>query len=91
MGRLKHKCLQASYTVEAAVLLPLFLFAVMKGLLLGIDFCSEVRTAAQSREQLEKICPTEWILKRELVEKGVDFVHGYTISEKSEEQLYGSD
>ena len=89
MGRLHDKRLQASYTIEAAILMPVFLFAIMQGLLFGIDFYEEVRASAESREWLDEICPTEWIWKRELIEKGVDFIHEYTVSEKFEEQLYG--
>jgi hypothetical protein len=80
--------LQASYTVEAACMLPLFLFAILKGLLLGIDCYEDVRTAAQSLEQFTEIEPTEWIWKMKLVEKGVNLVHEHTVSEKFEEQLY---
>ena len=38
--------LQASYTIEAALLLPLFLFAILKGLLLGIDCYEDFFVAA---------------------------------------------
>lgn len=85
------KGLQASYTVEAAILLPLFLFAVMEGLLLGIDFYHEVREAAGSFQQLEEIEPVEWIWKSELIEKGVTDIHEHRVSEKFKEQLYGCD
>lgn len=74
MGRLWAKRLQAGYTIESAILMPLFLFAILKGLLLGVDYYGEVRQAAMCREQLEEICPPKWIWKRELIEKGVDFV-----------------
>ena len=78
-------CLQASYTVEAALLLPLFLFAILKGLLLGIDCYEDVCSAAESSELLETIEPAEWIWKMQMAEKGVDLIHEYTVSEKSKE------
>lgn len=87
----KEICLRASYTVEAALLLPLFLFAVMKGLLLGIDCYEDVGTAAENIELLETIEPADWIWKMQLAQKGVDLIHEHTVSEKSEEQLYGGD
>ena len=81
----KEISLQASYTLEAALLLPLFLFAILKGLLLGIDCYEDVRTAAESVELLEVIEPADLIWKMQLAQKGVDWIHGYTVSEKSEE------
>ena len=81
----KEIYLQASYTVEAALLLPLFLFAILKGLLLGIDCYEDVRTAAESVELLEVIEPADRIWKMQLAQKGVDLIHEYTVSEKSEE------
>jgi hypothetical protein len=80
---------RASYTVEAACMLPLFLFAILKGLLLGIDCYHDVQAAAQSLEQLTDIEAPEWIWKMKLVEKGVNLIHEHTVSEEFEEQLYG--
>ena len=84
MAHRKAIYLQASYTIEAALLLPLFLFAIMKGLLLGIDCCEDVCVAAESQELLEEIEPVELIWKMQLGQKGVDFIYEHTISEKSE-------
>ena len=76
--------LPASYTIEAALLLPVFLFAIMKGLLLGIECYEDVRAAAESSALLETIEPTDWIWKMQWVEKGVDLIYEHTIPEKSE-------
>lgn len=76
--------LRASYTIEAALMLPLLLFAILKGLLLGIDCYEDVRLAAESMELLETIEPTEQIWKMQLVQKGVELVHEHTVSEKPE-------
>ena len=76
--------LPASYTVEAALLLPLLLFAILKGLLLGIDCYNDVRTAAENIELLEKIVPADRIWKMRLAQKGVDLIYEYTVSEKPE-------
>lgn len=89
--RKKGICLSASYTIEAAILLPLFLFAILKGLLLGIDCYEDVRVAAETAEVLETIEPVDWIWKMQAAQKGVDFIYEHTISEKSEKQLYDSD
>lgn len=87
----KDICLSASYTIEAAILLPLFLFAILKGLLLGIDCYEDVRVAAEIVEALEAIEPADRIRKMQAAQKGVDFIYEHTISEKSEKQLYDSD
>ena len=81
----KEICLQASYTIEAALLLPLFLFAILKGLLLGIDCYEDVRIAAASLEVLEKLEPADQIWNLELVKKGVDLIHEYRVSEELKE------
>ena len=77
--------LQASYTIEAALLLPLFLFAIMKGLLFGIDCYQDVYIAAESMQLLEMIEPTDWVWKRQLAQKGVDVIHEHTVPEKLKE------
>lgn len=65
-------------------MLPLLLFAILKGLLLGIDCYEDVRLAAESMELLETLEPTEQIWKMQLVQKGVELVHEHTVSEKPE-------
>lgn len=77
--------LQASYTIEAALLLPLLLFAILKGLLLGIDCYEDVCAAVESSELTETIEPAERIWKLQLAQKGVDWIHEHTVSEKPEE------
>ena len=83
--------LQASYTIEAALLLPLFLFAILKGLLLGIYCYEDVCVAAESIEVQETIEPADRIWKMRSAQKGVDLIHEHTISEEPEKQLYGGD
>lgn len=81
----RKRSLQASYTIEAALLLPVFLFAIMKGLLLGVDCYQEVCASTAYVELLEEIRPAEQIWKLQLAQKGVDWIYEHTISEKSEE------
>lgn len=71
--------------MEAAILMPLLLFAIMKGLLLGVELYHEVQVSAAGEEQLSEINPVSDIWKRELIRKGVEQIHEYTVSEKSEE------
>ncbi len=85
MTRRKGCWLRGSYTVEAALLVPLFLFSMMKGLMLGVDCYHDVRIASQTVEHQEDIEPAERIWKSQLARKGVDFLHEHTISEESEE------
>lgn len=80
----KNIYLSASYTVEAALLLPLFLFAMCKGLSLGIDCYEDVRAAAEQVESAETIEPAKWIWKMQLAKKGVDLIYEHTVSEKPE-------
>ncbi len=61
--------LRASYTVEAALLLPLFLAVLMKGLLLGIECYDDVRTSAADTAQLSELYPPEEIWHRQLLEE----------------------
>ncbi len=75
--------LQASYTIEAALLLPLFLFVLMRGMLLGIDCGRDVSASAADWQQLEKIEPTTWIWRSQLLERGMEELFGDTISEES--------
>lgn len=85
--RLKTKkviYLQASYTVEAALLLPLFLFAMFKGLSLGIDCYEDVRAAAEQVESETAVEPAKRIWKMQLAKKGVDLIYEHTVSEKPE-------
>lgn len=76
--------LQGSYTVEAALLVPILLFAIMKGLLLGIDCYQDVRGSSSNVELLEEVVPTEQIWKWQMVQKGCEMIYEHTISEKSE-------
>ena len=84
MKRKKTIYLRASYTVEASLLLPLFLFSILKGLLLGIECYEAVRAASQSMEFLENIAPVEQIWNMQLAQKGVTYIYEYTVPEKSE-------
>lgn len=46
---------KGSYTVEAAMILPVILFAVIKGLTLGIQLCEEVGESANYSERLQEL------------------------------------
>ena len=48
-------------------------------------FFSDVHGAPESVELLEVIEPADRIWKMQLAQKGVDLIHEYTVSEKSEE------
>ena len=76
--------LQASYTIEAALLLPLFLAALSAGMLLAIDCCEDVAEAAADWELLREIEPTTQIWRTEAIRQGMEEFIGDTVSEKSE-------
>lgn len=84
MKRIHALRLQASYTIEAALLMPLFLMALAAGMLLAIDCCQDVSAAASGWEQLEEIVPTTRIWRTEAVRQGMEEIFGDSISEKSE-------
>lgn len=68
MKKRKTPALQASYTIEAALLMPLFLAVLMKGLLLGIDGCRDVEAAAADHAQLEDASAAERIWHLQLAD-----------------------
>lgn len=84
MKRGKLCWLRGSYTVEASFLLPFFLAVFIRGLLLGIDCYEDVCVASAKQEQLETIAPTAWIWRAQAFEKGMEWIYGNTVSEKSE-------
>ncbi len=85
MKRGKSPHLQASYTIEAALLLPLFLAVLSGGMLRAIDCYEDVAVAAADWKQLDEIEPTTWIWRAEMLVQGMEGIFGDTVSEKSEE------
>jgi len=46
---------KGSYTIEAAVILPIVLIAIMQGLVFGINLCTEVKEDAKYNKELQKL------------------------------------
>lgn len=46
---------KGSYTVEAAVIVPIVLFAVIQGLTVGIKLCKEVGECAVYSQELKEL------------------------------------
>ncbi len=61
-------CLQASYTIEAAILVPLFLSVLLGAMMIALDCNRDVAEASAAHEQLEKIEPTTWIWRSQLLD-----------------------
>lgn len=76
--------LQASYTIEAALLMPIFLMALVTGMLLAVDCHEDVSAAAADWSLLEEIRPATRIWQAEMLEYGMEEFFGDTISEKPE-------
>ena len=62
-----RKCRKASYTIEAALLMPLILFSIAKSVSLGIELHQEVKTAAANIEELENLNVVKIIRKLEWI------------------------
>ena len=46
---------KGSYTVEAAMILPVVLFAIFEGMALGIELCREVQSDGEYSQELEDL------------------------------------
>ena len=46
---------KGSYTVEAAMILPVILFSVIQGLTVGIQLCKEAEESAAYSERLQEL------------------------------------
>ncbi len=62
-----RKCRNASYTLEAALLMTLILFSLAKTVSLGIELHQEVKTAAANIEELENLNVVKIIRKLEWI------------------------
>lgn len=78
----KKDILRAVFTVEAAIYVPMFIFAMAKGMLKSMEYYTEVKEAAAVTSELT--CPNQIdiILKTKAVKKGVEILSGDTISAK---------
>lgn len=63
-----------SYTVEAAFIMPIMLFGIMKGMLLGIDLCEEQQVQAKRIAQQEEKCAVELLRKYEIYNDIWDYI-----------------
>ena len=68
--------MQARFTIEAAILVPLVICSLARGMLLGIQLFSEVRESTVLSCDLIEFEPTEWIWKQELVREGMEYIRG---------------
>lgn len=46
---------KGSYTVEAAIILPVVLFAIFEGMAWGIELCREVQSDGEYSQELEDL------------------------------------
>lgn len=58
-----------SYTLEAACIVPIILFAIMQGLLLGMDLCTEVREDAAYSKELQELQAVDIFQKTSNIEE----------------------
>lgn len=67
---------KASYTLEAAMLMPLILLSIFQGMKTGIDLCSEVQRTSVYSKELEELNGVEIFLKKASLEDLWENVHG---------------
>ena len=63
---------KASYTVEAALIMPIILFAMFQGLVIGIDLHEQVKKATLRSEKTEEINAIEMIQNIDHLENLID-------------------
>ena len=73
---MKKRNAPARFTIEAAILVPLVLFVMARGMLLGIQLFTEVSESTVLSRDLLEIEPTDWIWNQELVREGMDYIRG---------------
>lgn len=59
--------LKAYFTLEAAIYIPLFIFAIARGMMMGVDLYTQVRDAATSYEQIVDFEEADFIWKERFV------------------------
>ncbi len=75
--------LDGYFTIEAAVYVSLFIFAIAKGMMIGVDLSKEVTNSTVMDEAYMDFEEADFIWKYSLVKKGVDFIGGDSVSEES--------
>lgn len=61
--------LKASFTVEAAIIIPFILFAVTGGINIGYEMFREAKLNAEIQEELIKLDPVEIVRKQTFVQQ----------------------
>lgn len=61
------------FTIEAAVYVPLLIFAIAKGMIFGVDLCKEVTAQTVMDEAYMEFEESDFIWKYNLIKKGEDF------------------
>lgn len=72
--------LEGYFTIEAAVYVPLLIFAIAKGMMLGVDLCKEVTASAVVDEAYMDFEESDFVWKYNLIKKGVDLTGGGSVS-----------
>lgn len=64
-----RKSLKASYTAEAAMIVPLILFFIFQGMSLGVSLCQEVQKTSVYSAKLQELSGAEIFKKQEILDK----------------------
>lgn len=64
----KRKQMRASFTVEAAFIIPITLFTILGGINIGYDMFKQARESSEIREELKELDPVEIVRKNTLIQ-----------------------
>ncbi len=65
---MERRQVKASFTVEAAVIVPVILFTIIGGINIGYDMFKQAKSTAEIHEELNKLDPVEIVRRNTLIQ-----------------------
>lgn len=70
MGRLKNqRWIKASFTVEAAFIVPIILFTIVGGINIGYTMFQEAEASTEIQEEIKDLNPVKIVRKNTLIQE----------------------